>query len=78
MNSLKKIEGEDLTWKRNPNNRTHKSTTDPDATLACKKGVLKGLKYKAHVSIESSNRLIVDCHLTTGAVHDNSVIKMDI
>ena len=77
MNSLKKIEGEDDSkWKRYPSNKTHRSTTDPDATLASKNGTLKGLKYKAHVSIEGSNRLIVDCYLTSGSKHD-AVVYLD-
>jgi hypothetical protein len=38
-----------------------------------KKGATKGLKYKVHVSIKNSKRIIVDCHITTGAVHDSVV-----
>ncbi len=52
-------------------NKTHRSTSDPDATLAFKKGTLRGLKYKAHVCCDSESRVIAAIKITTGAVHDS-------
>lgn len=39
-------------------NKTHISKTDPEATLAYKSGSPRTLKYKAHVTSDSSNRII--------------------
>ena len=57
--------------KSNISNKTHQSTTDPDATLAFKAGTTRTLKYKAHVCCDSLSRLIVAIKITTGAVHDS-------
>lgn len=57
--------------KINISNKTHQSTTDPDATLAFKSGTTRTLKYKAHLCCDSSSRLIVAIKITTGAVHDS-------
>jgi hypothetical protein len=56
---------------RKISNATHQSQTDPDATLAYKKGTLRSLKYKVHTSIDSDSRVILDCFVTTGAYHDS-------
>ena len=45
--------------------------TDPDATLAQKRGSPRQLKYKVHQSIDADTRVILDTHVTTGARHDN-------
>ena len=52
-------------------NKTHRSLSDPDASLAFKAGTTKGLKYKAHVCCDSKNRIITDIHVTTGSTHDS-------
>ncbi len=45
--------------------------TDPDATLAQKKGSPRQLKYKVHQSIDADSRVILNTHVTTGARHDS-------
>ncbi|MFA5880460.1 MAG: IS1182 family transposase [Candidatus Margulisiibacteriota bacterium] len=52
-------------------NATHISKTDPEATLAFKSGTPRTLKYKAHVTSDSANRIILAIKITTGAVHDS-------
>ncbi len=61
----------DSRQKRKLSNETHRSRTDPDATLAQKKGSPRQLKYKVHQSIDTDSRVILDTHVTTGARHDN-------
>jgi len=56
---------------RKVSNQTHHSHTDPDATLAQKKGTPQQLKYKVHQSADADSRVILDTHVTTGARHDN-------
>ena len=56
---------------RRISNQTHRSCTDPDATLAQKRGTPQQLKYKVHQSAEAESRVILDTHVTTGARHDN-------
>jgi transposase len=51
-------------------NKTHFSPADPDATLSGKAGEQKALAYKSHHAIDAGSRVIVDCHVTTGAVSD--------
>lgn len=51
-------------------NKTHFSPADPEATLSGKSGEAKGLSYKTHHAIDAGSRVIVDCHVTTGAVSD--------
>lgn len=53
-------------------NQTHMSRSDPDATIAGKANQPKILAYKVHESIDRDSRVIVDCHITTGSVHDIS------
>ncbi len=52
-------------------NKTHTSHTDPDATLAQKRGTPRQLKYKVHQTIDADSRVILDAHVTTGTRHDN-------
>ncbi|KTD14377.1 IS1182 family transposase [Legionella israelensis] len=52
-------------------NKTHRSKTDPDASLAFKTGTARSLKYKAHVCCDSKNRVITDILVTTGSTHDS-------
>jgi len=52
-------------------NKTHISTTDPEATLAFKRGKSQSLKYKAHIAIDAESRVILDTKITTGACHDS-------
>jgi transposase len=56
---------------RRISNQTHRSRTDPDATLAQKRGTPQQLKYKVHQSAEAESRVILDTYVTTGARHDN-------
>ncbi|WP_052046372.1 transposase [Candidatus Paracaedibacter symbiosus] len=41
--------------------------------LAHKKGTAQTLKYKVHQSIDDYKRVILDCFVTTGAVHESQV-----
>jgi len=56
---------------RKLSNQTHRSRTDPDATLAQKQGTPRQLKYKVHQTIDADSRIILDTEVTTGARHDN-------
>ena len=56
---------------RQLSNQTHRSRTDPDATLAQKQGTPRQLKYKVHQTIDADSRVILDTEVTTGARHDN-------
>ncbi len=56
---------------RKVSNQTHRSRTDPDATLAQKRGTPRQLKYKVHQTIDADSRVILDTEVTTGARHDN-------
>ena len=56
---------------RKLSNETHRSSTDPDATLAQKRGSPRQLKYKVHQTIDADSRVILDTEVTTGARHDN-------
>ncbi|GAN28253.1 transposase DDE domain protein [Legionella pneumophila] len=73
--TLKEKENNDDTsiekGKRSISNKTHISKTDPDATLAFKSGTPRTLKYKAHVTSDSCNRIILAIKITTGAIHDS-------
>src|SRR6476659_1167208 len=52
-------------------NQTHRSCTDPDATLGQKQGTPRQLKYKVHQTIDADSRVILGTEVTTGARHDN-------
>jgi IS5 family transposase len=56
---------------RELSNQTHRSRTDPDATLAQKRGTPRQLNYKVHQTIDADSRVILDTEVTTGARHDN-------
>jgi transposase len=56
---------------RKLSNQTHRSRTDPEATLAQKKGTPLELKYKVHQTIDAGSRVILDTEVTTGARQDN-------
>ena len=56
---------------RRVSNQTHTSRTDPDTTLAEKKGTPRQLKYKVHQSIDADSRVILDAQVSTGSKHDN-------
>src|SRR4051794_12866097 len=66
---INKIQGEKIS------NKTHVSKTDPDATIAGKEMQPKTLYYKAHETIDRRSRVVVDCHVTTGAVHETTVFQ---
>lgn len=51
-------------------NQTHVSKSDPECTIAGKTGVPKNLYYKAHTTIDSRSRVILDNFVTTGSVHE--------
>jgi transposase len=51
-------------------NKTHFNPADPEATLSGKAGENKALAYKTHSAIDAGSRVVVDCHVTTGAVSD--------
>lgn len=67
-NDLKKhsIAGKKLT------NATHYSPSDPEATLSGKHMEYKSLRYKTHDIVDADSRVILDCHVTTGAVSDHT------
>jgi Transposase DDE domain len=56
---------------RRVSNRTHRSRTDPEASLAQKRGTALQLKYKVHQTIDAESRVILDAEVTTGGRHDN-------
>lgn len=75
INSLERKDKENESkFKRKLSNKTHQSTTDPDATLAFKAGTSRALKYKAHVCINSSSRVITHIKITSGAVHESGIL----
>lgn len=51
-------------------NETHVSTTDPESTCVNRKGYGGELYYKGHYTIDGKERVILDCHVTTGARHE--------
>lgn len=55
-------------------NKTHVRSSDPDATLSGKGTEAKSLAYKTHHTIDADSRVIVDCHVTTGAVSEVRMI----
>ncbi len=56
---------------RQVSNKTHTSRTDPEASLAQKRGTPRQLKYKVHQTIDANSRVILDTYVTTGARHDS-------
>jgi transposase len=63
---------------RSISNKTHISSTDPDATLAFKSGTPRTLKYKAHMTIDADSRVVLDTKITTGATHESQVYLKQI
>lgn len=59
---------------RQVSNQTHVSASDPDATLVSRPGTYRKLYYKAHYTLDAESRVILDCHLTTGAQHECTVL----
>lgn len=55
-------------------NETHVSKSDPDSTLAGKAHEYKSLAFKAHHIIDANSRVVMDAHVTTGAVSEVKVI----
>jgi hypothetical protein len=55
-------------------NATHVSKTDPDASLSGKNGEYKALNYKTHHMIDADSRVIIDCHITTGADSETKTV----
>lgn len=53
--------------------KTHISKTDSDASLAFKKGAIRSLKYKNHLTIDADSRIILDTQITTGSTHESQV-----
>lgn len=58
-------------------NRTHISSTDPDASLGREKG-RQGLYYKVHRSVDEANEIITTCDVTTGAVNEAHVLAQTV
>ena len=54
-------------------NKTHISKTDSDSSLTKKEGVPRGLKYKAHISIDADSRVILDNKITTGSCQETTI-----
>jgi len=73
LDSLKTKEGIEIPKenKKSFSNKTHISQSDPDATFAFKAGTVRSLKYKAHVTTDAKNRIVLSINITTGAVHDS-------
>ena len=59
-------------------NRTHVSKVDRDATLVNREGSPMGLYHKMHYCADAKSRVITDCHVTTGACHESTVITQRI
>ena len=63
---------------RTVSNKTHISSTDPDSTLATKRGKSRELKYKNHCTIDADTRVILDVRVSTGSEHDTLCYLDDI
>ena len=80
LDSLRKRDGKDDNDRptflkgQKYSNQLHRSTSDPDASLANKAGVHKALYHKVHQMSDSESRVIVDTHVTTGAVHETTML----
>lgn len=59
---------------RQVSNQTHVSASDPDATLVARPGTYRKLYYKAHTILDAASRVILDCHVTTGARQECTVL----
>ncbi len=54
-------------------NQTHVSKSDADASLVSRNSSYSKLCYKVHYTLDNLNRIIVDCHSTSGACHECKV-----
>ncbi|MBI2605991.1 MAG: transposase, partial [Deltaproteobacteria bacterium] len=54
-------------------NKTNVSATDPDAKLAGKMGNRMILRYKDHRIVDADSRVILDTHVTDGAVMEGTI-----
>lgn len=59
---------------RKVSNQTHVSQSDPDATIVSRPGAYRKLAYKVHYTADAESRVITDCHATTGARHEGTVL----
>lgn len=78
INSLEEREDpQPYKYKKNPmyKNQTHKSRTDPESTLVGRIGYRKGLFYKSHYMADVKTRIITDCHVTIGSMHEAIVMQ---
>lgn len=64
---------EDIHFKEKLSNKTHKSKSDPDSSLAQKRGQARKLRYKVHTCIDGDSRVILDNKLTTGCLHESNI-----
>ena len=62
-------------WKGNGKlNRTHLSTTDPDASLVSKGKVRSQLSFKAHRAVDDKAEVITATAVTSGAVNEGHLL----
>lgn len=72
------ISGLQAPTSRKISNATHVSRTDPDASLAFKKGTARTLKYKTHLTLDAESKVILAAAVTTGATHESQVYLAQI
>lgn len=58
--TLKEEDEQDVAGKKNDNNKTHRSTTDPDARMATKPHKSTDLKYLGQVSVDTAHHVITE------------------
>jgi len=62
-------------WKGNGKlNRTHLSTTDPDASLVSKGKVRSQLSFKVHRAVDAETEVITATEVTSGAVNEGQLL----
>ena len=62
-------------WKGNGQlNRTHLSTTDPDASLVSKGRVRSQLSFKVHRAVDAKTEVITATEVTSGAVNEGHLL----
>ena len=66
------------TTRERVSNRTHVSKVDGDASLVNRKSYPRKLYHKVHYCADGASRVITDCHVTTGACHESTVITKRI
>ncbi|MDX2471671.1 MAG: IS1182 family transposase [SAR324 cluster bacterium] len=62
--------------KRKLSNKTHVSTTDPDSTMVTHRRLVSRLAHKVHYTADAYKRVILDCHVTTGARHAGQILPI--